>query len=122
MQDQRRHRRIEGPISVEYRALDNSGAQGRSQAVNISQSGIRFGVDRAMPVETALELHLYVARLHGQPVTTRGRVMWAKPSTRHEQPYEVGVMFTDANTKDVSRLLKRVYGYWHELVQRWEGR
>lgn len=113
----RRHRRLEGPVFVEYRLLDGSNDHGVSPAVNVSQSGTCFGVASQVAAQAPMELQLHVGRLGSEPVTVRGHVVWVRPSSRQEFPFEVGFEFTEANPRHITRLLQRVQIYWRHLTQ-----
>lgn len=111
----RRHRRVEGPVFIEYRLLNDSQGHGVSAAVNVSQSGACFGVTQDVTPQTPMELHIHVGRLGSEPVTVRGHVVWVRPSARQEYPFEVGFEFTEADPRQIARLLQRIYVYWRHV-------
>ena len=111
----RRHRRIEGPVFVEYRLLHGAHEHGISPAVNISASGACFGVLQQVTPQTPMELQLHVGRLGSDPVTVRGRVVWVRPSLRQASAFEVGFEFTHVNARQIKRLIRRVYVYWRQV-------
>jgi len=113
----RRHRRVEGPVFVEYRLLNGSQEHGVSPAINVSQSGACFGVTQHVSAQAAMELQLHVGRLGSEPITVRGHIVWVRPSNRQDFPYEVGFEFTEANPRQIARLLQRIQIYWRHLTQ-----
>ena len=117
MQETRRHRRLEGPVLVEYRCLEGAKLAGRSNAFNISEGGIRFPITARVAVGTPVELHLHVGRVGVSPAMVQGRVVWVEHTQDvSEQPYTVGVAFTEPSTKTMQRLLARVYAHWRHVM------
>ena len=118
MREVRQYRRVEGPIIVEYHLADSSGATGCSPATNVSEGGIRFPMDREVPVATPVELHLHVGRVGASPAVVQGHVVWVRPRAEGgATPYDVGVTFSAPSSRLMQRLLQRVYVYWQQLLR-----
>ena len=118
MREVRQHRRVEGPVIVEYHLTDGSGMSGCSPATNVSEGGIRFPMEREVPVATSVELHLHVGRLGASPAVVHGHVVWVRPRAEGgAKPYDVGVSFSEPSARFMQRLLQRVYVYWQQLLR-----
>ena len=118
MQEVRHHRRLEGPVIVDYRFLDDAGMRGNAPAANISEGGVCFHVARLVPLHTAVELQLHIGRVGANAVTVRGQVIWMRQGSEPSPtPYEIGIAFDQPSTQPVQYFLRRLYVYWRQLMR-----
>ena len=116
MQEIRRHRRLEGPVFVDYHVLDGNGLSGCTPATNISEGGVRFTMPQAVALQTPMQLQLHVGRLGASPAVVEGHVVWVRQHHDAGEPgYVVGVAFNHPSSRFMQRLLARVYASWEQL-------
>lgn len=102
MEDRRIFARF--PLSLNLRFLgvkDNQEGQGRT--FDVSAKGIGFVTDRQLEPNAPLEMWLKIPD-KGEPLYTRGEVVWSKPTGLNE--YKAGVNLEKADLIGFSRLLR----------------
>jgi hypothetical protein len=115
MRNNRRHRRVEGSVFVEYRLQDDPRVQGISAVANVSTAGLRFGMDTAPPLHAPVELQIHIGRIGSFPIQVTGNVVWANPATpKASTPYEVGIAVDHQFEREMALALRRVYAAWRQ--------
>jgi hypothetical protein len=111
MADKRKDNRIkeENRVVIE---VSPAGSQQNGLAINaftkdISLSGARIWTDRAFPLQSRLNLTLYLSRSR-QVIRIRGTVRWEKEC--YDGLYEIGVQFQHGIPEAIMALIKHFYG------------
>lgn len=102
MQDRRIFARF--PTEIPLRVLDmNRGREGQAQTQDISAKGIGLLTNEELSPHTPLEMWLEIPD-KGEPLYTRGEVVWSKSQGADE--YRVGVDLERADLMGISRVLR----------------
>jgi hypothetical protein len=80
-----------------------TGTEGLAQTNDISAKGIGLRTSFALQARTPLEIWLEVPD-KGEPLYTRGQVVWAKPEGQNE--YRAGINLEKADLMGLSRILR----------------
>ncbi len=94
-------------------------APGSEYLRNISEGGLCFSSQHAIPEGADIEIHIPVQR---PEVSIRGIVVWCRAAG--DGNYEVGVRFTDAGTRFRMRMVEQVchIEHWKKEIREKEGR
>jgi len=102
MQDRRIFARF--PTEFPLKFLDlNRGKEGQAQTQDISAKGIGFLTNEELSPHAPLEMWLDIPD-KGEPLYTRGEVIWSKSQGVDE--YRVGVNLERADLMGISRVLR----------------
>jgi len=88
--EQRHFIRVPDSSGISYE-IAFTGKAAKSQAKEISQSGIRFVSEEELPIGTVLDVSLTLEQLEFS-FTAHGTVRWSKEIVKNKR-YEVGVKF-----------------------------
>jgi hypothetical protein len=92
------------PAKLSLRFLDpKSNTEGQAQTQDISAKGIGLVTDRELAPHTPLEMWVDMPD-KGEPLYTRGEVVWSKPASATE--YRAGVSLEQADLMGLSRALR----------------
>jgi c-di-GMP-binding flagellar brake protein YcgR len=101
-EDKRIFERIAAKLPLRF--LDvNSNKEGEAKTEDISAKGIGLVADKELPPRTSLEMWINVPD-KGEPLYTRGAVVWSKMLSPNE--YRVGVNLERADMMGLSRILR----------------
>lgn len=115
---ERQYIRHPSDIPIQWR-LGDLAAPGSEYLRNISEGGLAFISQHDIPVGALIDIHIPIRH---PEVSIRGYVVWCKPYGVSE--FEVGVRFTDADTRFRMRMVEQVCHIEHfkkEIFER-EGR
>ena len=105
-------------IPISWR-LGDVAQPGSEYLRNISEGGLAFVSQHAIPVDAIIEIHIPVRK---PEVSIRGTVVWCRPAD--EGLFEVGVRFLDADMRFRMRMVEQICHIEHfkkELREK-EGR
>ena len=102
--ERRKFLRFNTPIDMEFKTLTLNPIFGKALAKDLSREGVRFGMQRSVPVGTPVELRLNVPG-DNLPVFATGKVAWA-------DGLDAGVRLTKITNDDRARVLEYVYRQW----------
>lgn len=104
MEEKRKFVRIEWPVVVQYKALDEPCTQDQIVGRDISEGGVSFVVYERLAKGTRLDMQVQVP-FDSMPIFTKGTVVWIKKiGEEHTKTFEVGVEFTEVDVRDQKRL------------------
>ena len=104
MEEKRRFVRIAWPVLVHYRTLEEPFTKDQIIGKNVSEGGVSFTVYERLAKGTALDMQIQTP-YDSLPIFVKARVAWIKNvGEEHEKRFEVGVNFTDVDSKDRKRL------------------
>jgi c-di-GMP-binding flagellar brake protein YcgR len=107
MEENRRFVRIEWPVVVKYKTIEEPYAQDQIVGKDISEGGARFIVYERLIKGTKLDMQLEVP-FDSMPISAKGEVAWIKKiGEESAKTFEVGVLFKEMDPQDQKRL--RVY-------------
>ena len=113
MEEKRRFVRIAWPVLVHYRTLEEPFTKDQIIGKNVSEGGVSFTVYERLAKGTALDMQIQTP-YDSLPIFVKARVAWIKNvGEEHEKRFEVGVNFTDVDSKD----RKRLKGYINNEIQ-----
>ncbi len=102
MEDRRIFQRFEVNFPLSF--LDVShGREGAAQTIDVSAKGIGMTTENSLEPRTPLELWLRIPD-HGEPLYTRGYVMWSRMVESRQ--YQVGVNLEKADLMGLSRVMR----------------
>jgi len=101
-EDRRVFERFPTGLAVRY-VNTSANREGAAQTQNISAKGVGLVTKEALPVRDSLELWLEIPDT-GEPLYTRGEVVWTKPVAMNE--YQVGINLEKADLMGLSRVLR----------------
>jgi len=101
-EDKRVFSRFKVDYTVKFLNLD-SYKEGQAETQDVSAKGIGFKTKQELFVNTPLEMWIDVPD-KGQPLYTRGEVVWAKRSEFDD--YRVGISLDKADLMGISRILR----------------
>jgi len=104
MQEKRKFVRIDWPIVVQYKALEEPCTEDQIVSKDISEGGISFIVYERLPKWTRLDMQIQVP-FDSMPIFVKGKVVWVKKVTgAPTKAFEAGVIFSEVDPKDQKRL------------------
>lgn len=103
MQEKRRFVRIDWPVVVQYKALEEPSTQDQIVGRDISEGGISFTVYERLAKGTKLDMQVQVP-FDSMPIFVKGKVVWIrKAGEEHGKAFEIGVSFIEVDPKDKRR-------------------
>ena len=104
MEEKRRFVRIEWPVVVQYKTLEEPLTQDQIVGKDISESGVCFIVYERLTKGTKLDIQIQTP-FDSLPVFAKGKIAWIrKVGEEHARTFEVGVEFTEVDPRDQKRL------------------
>lgn len=104
MQEKRRFVRIQWPVIVLYTTLEEPFTEDQIVGKDISEGGVSFIVYERLAKGTKLNMQIQTP-FDSLPIFAKGKVVWIRDIGReHEKTFEVGVEFTEIDSKDQKRL------------------
>ena len=92
------------PVTFPLRYLDlRQNREGGAKTADISAKGVSFVSNEELPPQTSLEIWIEIPD-KGEPLYTRGEVVWSAPQGVNE--YRVGVNLEKADLMGLSRVLR----------------
>ena len=102
MEDRRVFQRFSIRFPLRFLDMKNS-REGNGESLDISAKGIGLITNMALQPKAPLEIWLSIPD-RGEPLYTRGEVVWSKPESAAE--YRVGVNLEKADLMSLSRILR----------------
>mgnify|MGYP001615932299 CR=1 FL=1 len=104
MEETRKFVRIEWPVVVKYKTLEEQYTKDQIVGKNISERGVCFVAYERLTRGIKLDIQLEVP-FDSMPIFAKAQVSWSKKiGGEHDKMFEVGVMFYAINTEDQKRL------------------
>ena len=104
MDENRKFVRIEWPVIIKYKTVEEPRAQDQIVSKDISEGGARFIVYERFMKGTKLDIQLEVP-FDSMPISATAEVMWIKKvGEENSKMFEVGVIFKTVNQNDQKRL------------------
>lgn len=104
MEEKRKYVRIEWPVVVQYKTIEEPYTQDQIVGKDISEGGVSFIVYERLTKGTRLEMQIQVP-FDSMPVFAKGEVVWIKKIVREPgAAFEVGISFSEVDPKDKKRL------------------
>nr|MBU1327638.1 PilZ domain-containing protein [Candidatus Omnitrophota bacterium] len=104
MEENRKFVRIEWPVIIKYKTIEEPRAQDQIVGRDISEGGARFIVYERLMKGTKLEVQLEVP-FDSMPLFAKGEVMWIKKvGEENAKMFEIGVVFKGVSQNDQKRL------------------
>ncbi|NQV04056.1 MAG: PilZ domain-containing protein [Candidatus Omnitrophica bacterium] len=104
MEEKRKFVRISWPVLVQYRTLEEPFTRDQSIGKDVSEGGVSFTVYERLAKGMALDMQIQTP-FDSLPIFVKARVAWIRNvGEEHEKRFEVGVNFTDVDSKDRKRL------------------
>jgi len=104
MEENRKFVRIEWPVIIKYKTIEEPRAQDQIVSKDISERGAKFIVYERLMKGTKLEIQLEVP-FDSMPLSATGEVMWIqKTGEENSKMFEVGVVFKGVSQNDQKRL------------------
>jgi c-di-GMP-binding flagellar brake protein YcgR len=103
MEESRKFIRIEWPVIIKYKTVEEPSAQDQIVGKDISEGGARFIVYERLMKGTKLNIQLE-APFDSMPMSVTGEVAWIKKiGDENSKMFEVGVVFKGINPADQKR-------------------
>jgi c-di-GMP-binding flagellar brake protein YcgR len=103
MQEKRRFVRIEWPVVVQYKALEEPSTQDQIVGRDISEGGVSFTVYERLTKGTKLDMQVQFP-FDSMPIFAKGEIAWIrKAGEEHSKAFEIGVSFIEVDSKDKKR-------------------
>lgn len=104
MEEKRKFVRLQWPVVVKYKALQEPRTGDQIVGKDISEGGACFIAYERLPVGTILDIQLEFP-FDSMPIFAKGEVAWIKKlSEEHAATFEVGISFNEVNPQDKKRL------------------
>src|SRR3990167_7821816 len=104
MEENRKFVRIEWPVVIKYKTIEEPHAQDQIVGRDISEGGARFVVYERLMKGTKLDIQLEVP-LDSMPIFATGEITWIKKiGGENSKMFEVGVVFKGVSQIDQKRL------------------
>ena len=104
MEESRKFVRIEWPVIIKYKTIEEPRAQDQIVSKDISEGGARFIVYERLMKGTKLNVQLEVP-FDSMPLFATGEVAWIKKiGEENSKTFEVGVIFKGISQIDQKRL------------------
>lgn len=101
-EDQRLFERIPAQFSVKYTDL-HSHISGEAVLSDISAYGLGMVAGAELPPSADLEMWLNIPD-RGQPLYTRGKVVWCRPESAYD--YRMGISLENTGFMNLSRIMR----------------
>jgi c-di-GMP-binding flagellar brake protein YcgR len=104
MEENRKFVRIEWPVIIKYKTIEEPSIQDHIVSKDVSEGGARFVVYERLMQGTKLDIQLEVP-FDSMPIFATGEVMWIKKvGEENSKMFEVGVVFKGVSQIDQKRL------------------
>lgn len=104
MEENRKFVRIEWPVVIKYKTIEEPRTQDQIVGKDISEGGARFIVYERLTKGTKLDFQLEVP-FDPMPISAKGEVSWIKKiGDENSKTFEVGVIFKGVSQNDQKRL------------------
>jgi len=104
MEEKRRFVRIDWPVVVQYKTLEEPITKDQTLGRDISENGISFVVYERLPKGTRLDIQIQTP-FDSLPIFVKGKVSWIRAlGEESKKTFEVGVEFIEIDQKDQRRL------------------
>ncbi len=104
MQEKRKFVRIEWPVVVNYKTLEEPFTNDQIVGNNVSESGLSFVVYERLSKGTRLNIQLQTP-FDSLPIFVKGEVVWIRDlADMRTKTFEIGVNFIEVNPGDQKRL------------------
>jgi hypothetical protein len=104
MEENRKFVRIEWPVVIKYKTIEEPSAQDQILGKDISESGARFIVYERLTKGTKLDFQLEVP-FDSMPISAKGEIAWIKKiGGEDSKTFEVGAAFKGVSQNDQKRL------------------
>ena len=104
MQEKRKFVRIDWPVLVQYKTLEDPLTNDQIVGKDISEGGVSFIVYERLSRGMNLDIQIQTP-FDSLPIFAKAKVAWIENvGKEHEKMFEVGVEFTEINQKDQTRL------------------
>ncbi|MDO8602694.1 MAG: PilZ domain-containing protein [Candidatus Omnitrophota bacterium] len=104
MEENRKFVRIEWPVIIKYKTIEEPHIQDHIVSKDISEGGARFIVYERLMKGTRLDIQLEVP-FDSLPIFAKGEVAWIKKAGDEDsKAFEIGVVFTNVDSKEQKRL------------------
>jgi len=104
MQEKRRFVRIQWPIIVQYKTLEEPYTKDQIVGTDISERGVSFISYERLSKGTKLDMQIQVP-FDSMPIFAKGKIVWVRNlGEEHKKTFEVGLEFTEVDTRDQKRL------------------
>ncbi len=118
MEEKRRFVRIDWPVIVKYKTLDEPRTEDRCVGKDISEDGVCFPMYERISKGTDLSLEIELP-FDSMPIFAKGTVAWVKEAgQKPTRFFEVGINFKDISLADRRRLKSYIA---NEIRERGEG-
>jgi c-di-GMP-binding flagellar brake protein YcgR len=103
MEENRKYIRIDWPVIIKYKTVEEPKAQDQVVSKDVSEGGARFIVYERLARGTKLDIQLE-APFDSLPISITAEVAWIKRIGPEEsKAFEIGVSFKSVNTNDQKR-------------------
>jgi c-di-GMP-binding flagellar brake protein YcgR len=104
MQENRKFVRIEWPVIIKYKTVEDPHAEDQIVGKDISEGGARFIIYERLVKGTKLEIQLE-APFDPMPILAKGEIAWIKKiGDENSKTFEAGVVFKGISQIDQKRL------------------
>ncbi len=104
MEEKRRFVRIDWPVIVKYKLLDEPKSEDRCVGKDISEGGLSFPVYERVSKGSSLSLEIELP-FDSMPIFAKGTVAWVREAgQKPARFFEVGIDFKDISLADRKRL------------------
>jgi c-di-GMP-binding flagellar brake protein YcgR len=104
MEESRKFVRIEWPVVIKYKTIEEPRAEDHIVSRDISEGGARFIVYERLMKGTKLDVQLEVP-FDSMPLFAKGEVAWIKKiGEENSKSFEIGVVFRGMSQNDQKRL------------------
>ncbi|MBU1912306.1 MAG: PilZ domain-containing protein [Candidatus Omnitrophica bacterium] len=104
MEENRKFVRIEWPVIIKYKTIEEPHIQDHTVSKDVSEGGARFVVYERLMKGTKLDIQLEVP-FDSMPIFAKGEVAWIKKAGGEDsKAFEIGVIFTNVDSKEQKRL------------------
>ena len=104
MEENRKFVRIEWPVIIKYKTIEEPHIQDHIVSKDVSEGGARFVVYERLMKGTKLDIQLEVP-FDSMPIFAKGEVTWIKKiGSENAKTFEIGVVFTQVDEKEQKRL------------------
>lgn len=104
MEERRKFVRIDWPVIVRYKTIEEPSTGDQIVGRDISEEGVSFTVYEKLVKGTDLDIEINVP-FDSMPIFAKAKVMWIrKVGEEHAKVFEVGVNFIEVDPRDQKRL------------------
>ena len=104
MEENRKFVRIEWPVIIKYKTVDDPHAEDQIVGRDISEGGVRFIIYERLVKGTKLEMQIQVP-FDPMPILAKGEIAWIKKiGDEDSRTFEAGAVFEGISPIDQKRL------------------